>query len=209
METRDSHLRQTCNRRCNRRSFIAKSICSSLGIGMSSNLLFAAAKSSRIGEKPQEYLFNKLDELVDKYFSIFGTCSQTSFYALNEVFTLNAEEFVKALASMPGIALRGETCGAVIGSLVAIAMIYEEEIFDEERKRLSHEPSYRFCAEFEKEYGSTRCRDVIEHVTGKKDTIDKPEDYQPLGTEGVYYHCPAIIKKAVHLAAEIMLEKSG
>jgi len=209
METRDNYLKQACNNRCNRRSFIAKSICTSLGIGLSSSLLFTTAKPSQIGEKLQEDLLNKLDELVDKYFPVFGTCSQTSFYALNKVFNLDADEFVKALASMPGIALRGETCGAVTGSLQAIAMMFEEEIFDEERKRISREPSYRFCAEFEKEYGSTRCRDVIEHVTGKEYIIEKPEDYQLLGSEGVYYHCPAIIKKAVHLAAEIMLEKSG
>lgn len=120
METRDNHLKQACNNRCNRRSFIAKSICTSLGIGMSSGLLIAAAKSSKIGEKPQEDLLNRLDELVDKYFPILGTCSQTSFYALNKVFNLDADEFVKALASMPGIAFRGETCGAVSGSLERI-----------------------------------------------------------------------------------------
>jgi len=49
---------------------------------------------------------------------------------------------------------------------------------------------------------------VIEHVTGKEYNITKPEDYQLLGQEGVYNHCPAIIKKAVHLAAQIILEKS-
>jgi len=208
MKTTHNHLRPACSATCDRRSFIAKSICTSLGIGLSSGLIFAAAPLSSTGKKTDEEIFSALDELVDKYFPVFGTCSQTSFYALNKVFNLNADEFVKALASMPGVALRGETCGGVSGSLLAIAMMYEEEIFDEERKRLSREPSYRFCAEFEKEYGSTRCRDVIEHVTGKEYNITKPEDYQLLGQEGVYNHCPAIIKKAVHLAAQIILEKS-
>jgi len=160
------------------------------------------------GDKSKEEILKELDELVDKYLPRFETCSQTSFYALNKVFELNAEEFVKSLASMPGIALRGETCGAVSGSLLAIALAYEKEIFDDERKRLSREPSLKFCSKFEEKYGSTRCRDVIESVTGKKYNLTKPEDYRLLGEEGVYKHCPGIIKSALHVAAELILEKT-
>lgn len=208
MKTKKSPLIPICSNRCTRRSFIVKSIYTSLGIGLSTNMLQAAPSLLPVNKKQDEEIFKVLDELVDKYFNVFGTCSQTSFYVLNEVFQLEAEELVKALISMPGIALRGETCGAVSGSLMAIALAYEEEIFDEERKGLSREPSYRLCTEFEQEYGSTQCRDVIEHVTGKKYNITKPEDYEVLGQENVYVHCPAVVKKAVHIAAEIILEKT-
>ena len=110
---------------------------------------------------------------------------------------------------MPGIALRGETCGAVSGSLLGIALVYEDDnIYDKEKHGLSLEPSFSFCSKFESEFGSTRCRDVIEHVSGKKYNVAKPEDYELLGKEGVYIHCPAVIKKAVHIAAEIILEKT-
>lgn len=207
MKTFKNYVRPTCTNKCNRRSFIVKSIYTSLGIGLSTNLLQAVSPHNPTGINQDEEIYKALDELVDKYFPIFGTCSQTSFYALNKVFNLNADEFVKAFASMPGIALRGETCGAVSGSLMAIALVFEEDIFDEENKRLSREPSFSFCSEFEKEYGSTRCRDVIEHVTGKKYNVIKPEDYEVLGQEGVYSHCSAIVKKAVHIAADIILDK--
>jgi C_GCAxxG_C_C family probable redox protein len=208
MEKIQHNFKLSCTKKCNRRSFIVKSIYTSLGIGLNTSLLIAASPPCSPGKKQDEEIFKVLDELVDKYFPIFGTCSQTSFYALNKVFNLDADEFVKSLASMPGIALRGETCGAVTGSLLAIAMVYEEDIFDDARKRLSREPSYKFCTQFEKKYSSTRCRDVIEQVTGKKYPVNKPEDYSLLGPEGVYDHCPAIIKEAVHIAAELILEKS-
>ena len=207
MKTIQNCFKPICDGKCTRRSFIAKSICASIGVTFSSNLLLAESSRSIYVEKQENEVFKELDELVDKYFQKFGTCSQTSFYALNKVFNLNADEFVKSLASMPGIALRGETCGAVTGSLLAIAMVYEEDIFDDERKRLSREPSYNFCSQFEKKYNSTRCRDVIEQVTGKKYPVNKPEDYFLLGPEGVYDHCPAIIKEAVHIAAELILKK--
>ena len=208
MKKFQNYVSPACIKNCNRRLFIVKSIYTSLGIGLSTSLLQAIPTHRITGKNKDEEIYKTLDELVDKYFPIFGTCSQTSFYALNKAFDLKADEFVKALASMPGVALTGETCGAVSGSLMAIGLVFEEDIFDEEMKRLSREPSFSFCSEFEKEYGSTRCRNVIEHVTGKKYNVEKPEDYEVLGQEGVYSYCPAIVKKAVHIAADIILAKS-
>jgi C_GCAxxG_C_C family probable redox protein len=209
METIQHHLKPSCTKKCNRRSFIVKSIYTSLGIGLNSSLLVAASTPCSSGKKQDEEIFKVLDELVDKYLPIFGTCSQTSFYALNEAFNLKAEKFVKALAPFPGIALRGETCGAVSGCLSGIALVYEDDdIFNEEKHGLSLKPSFTFCSKFEMEYGSTRCRDVIENVTGKKYNVAKPDDYDLLRQEGVYSNCPSVIKKAVHIAAEIILAKS-
>jgi len=186
-----------------------KSIYSTLGISMYTSLYIPAFTSCTSNKKSKEEIFKQLDDLVDKYFPIFGTCSQTSFNALNETFNLKAKKVVKALASFPGIALRGETCGAVSGSLAAIALVYEEAIMkDKENRGLSLEPSFTFCSKFEIEFGSTRCRDVIEQVTKKQYDISKPEDYEILAQEGVYTNCPRVVKKAVHIAAEIILEKT-
>jgi C_GCAxxG_C_C family probable redox protein len=208
MTTNQNRFNPVCDGKCTRRSFISKSICTSIGVAFSTNLLLAGSSKSVVGMKQEEAIFKELDELVDEYLPKFHTCSQTSFYALNKVFNINADEFVKSLASMPGVASRGETCGAVTGSLLAIAMVYEEDIFDEEMKRLSSEPSYSFCSQFENTYSSTRCRNIIEHVTGKKYNLDKWEDYELLISEGVLIICPAIIKEAVHIAAKIILEKT-
>jgi C_GCAxxG_C_C family probable redox protein len=159
------------------------------------------------GTNNKEEIFRQLDELVDKYYPLYGTCSQCSFHALNEVFGLHAENIIKGLVSFPGIALRGETCGAVTGSLLAIGLVYEADNIDKERKRLSRAPSFKFCSEFEKEYGTTRCRDVIEHLTGKKYPVTKQEDYQLMYREGIFDLCPIVIKKAVKITAGIILEK--
>ena len=209
METIQHHLKPSCTKKCNRRSFVVKSIYTSLGIGLNSILLAASSTSCTSSIKQDKEIFKVLDELVDKYLPILGTCSQTSFYSLNETFNLEANKFVKALAPFPGMALRGETCGAVTGCLLGIALVYEDDdIFNIEKHGLSFEPSFSFCSKFEMEYGSTRCRDVIENVTGKKYNLAKPDDYDVLRQEGVYSNCPSVIKKAVHIAAEIILVKS-
>ena len=196
-----------CNGTCTRRSFISKSALGSVGF-----LLIPGAVVSNFhsysDQKNKEKIYKQLDELVDKYYSLYGTCSQSSFHALNDVFDLKAENIIKGLVSFPGIALRGETCGAVTGSLLAIGLVFEADNIDKERKRLSRAPSFKFCSEFEKEYGTTRCRDVIEHVTGKKYPVTKHEDYESMYEEGVFNLCPIVIKKAVKIAASIILEKA-
>ena len=202
-------LKLSCTNKCDRRSFINKSVCTSIGITLNTSLFISMLSSCSNHKKSKEEIFKQLDELVDEYLPVFGACSQTSFYALNQTFNLKADKLVKALASFPGIAFKGETCGAVSGSLLGIALVYEEDnSSDKEKQRLSKEPSINFCSRFEGEFGSTRCRDVIEHVTKKKYHISKPEDYEILAQEGVYKNCPGVIKKGVHIAAEIILEKS-
>jgi C_GCAxxG_C_C family probable redox protein len=199
--------RTVCNGTCTRRSFISKSTLGSMGFLL---ITGGAVSNSRFdhGNNNKKEIYKQLDELVDKYYPLYGTCSQTSFHALNEVFELKAVKIIKGLVSFPGIALRGETCGAVTGSLLAIGLVYEEDNIDEERKRLSRAPSFKFCSEFENEYGTTRCRDVIEHVTGKKYQVTKHEDYESMYKEGVFNLCPKVIKKAVRIAARIILEKA-
>ena len=53
-----------------------------------------------------------------------GNCAQTCFAILNEEYDLDGGQILKALTPFPGIALRGETCGAVIGSLMALGLVY-------------------------------------------------------------------------------------
>jgi len=70
------------------------------------------------------------------------------------------------------------------------------------------EPAIAFCSKFEREFGSTRCRDIIEGLTKKKYDLYKPKDYEVLRQEGAFAACTGLIKKSVHIAAEIILEKS-
>ena len=188
-----------------RRKFIGSASALALGsVAFGLNIPLGTIK-----KKSREEVYKQLDELVDRYLPVFGTCSQTSFYALNETFNLKADIIVKALASFPGIALRGETCGAVSGSLLGIALVYEvDKINDKVKQRLSLNPSTVFCSQFESEFGTTRCRDVIEHVTGKKYTVSKAEDYDTISKEGAFGHCSEVIKQALYNAADIIMEKS-
>ena len=57
-------------------------------------------------------------------FPHYGNCAQASFAVLQEEFNLDHADILKASGPFPGIALRGETCGAVIGCLMSLGLIF-------------------------------------------------------------------------------------
>jgi len=62
----------------------------------------------------------------------------------------------KALTPFPGIALRGETCGAVVGGLLALGIVYGRDTLDDWDGYLrSLRPGRAFCRAFEREFDST------------------------------------------------------
>ena len=205
MNTNRHQSVKSCKNKCNRRAFILKGSQLTAGIVLIPGLLNSS--NPNFQKQTKEEIYKKLDELVYKNFSVYGTCSQTTFSTLNQVFNLDADNIIKALASFPGIAMRGETCGAVSACLLGIALIYEKDSDSTERPKLSAGPSINFCTRFETEFGSTRCRDVIQKVTKKEYQISKPEDYGILAQEGALNNCPEVVKKAVHIASDIILEK--
>ncbi|MCD4710417.1 MAG: C-GCAxxG-C-C family protein [Bacteroidales bacterium] len=75
-------------------------------------------------QMPRDLVMKMLDQKVDHYMQLSHHCAQSSFIALKEQFGLNGEQVIKALTPMPGIAERGETCGAVTGPLMAMGLIY-------------------------------------------------------------------------------------
>lgn len=207
MKNLQKNCKQNASDQICRRKFLNKSLLFTTGIALIPVASASSLTKIIVSNKPNVDIFKQLDELVDKYYPVFRTCSQTSFCALNEVFNLESDNIIKALAPFPGIAARGETCGSVTGSLMAIALIYEDDNVLNSNKKLSLDPSISFCTQFENEFGSTRCRDVIEHVTKKKYDIYKRADYKIPEQEGAFKNCPNVIKQATHFAADIILKK--
>lgn len=52
-----------------------------------------------------------------------SNCAQSTIFALQEDFKAVNDIPMEALTVLSGIALRGETCGAVIGGLLALSML--------------------------------------------------------------------------------------
>jgi len=161
-------------------------------------------------EMPRDLVMKLLDQKVNNYMQISYNCAQSSFLALKEQFGLKGDDVVKALTPLTGIAERGETCGAVIGPLMAFGLIYgrgENRLNDWDIYRDSLIPSGKFCKLFEKEFGSTMCHDIQEEKFGRCFHLTNPKELEEFQEAGATDKCSAVVRSAVRIAAEIILEK--
>lgn len=162
-----------------------------------------------VGKDPGEEVFSQLEQKANEYLRTSGNCAQTSFLALKEQFGLGDGSVLKALTVFPGIALRGETCGAVVGSLMALSLVYGRDRLDDWEGFLrALRPARRFCRRFEQEYGSTMCADILKRLFGRSFNLADPAEAEEFEKSGGFEKCLAFpVGKAVRIAAEIIMEK--
>jgi C_GCAxxG_C_C family probable redox protein len=158
---------------------------------------------------PRALVHRLLDQKVDQYMQRSHHCAQSSFLALKEQFGLQGEEIVKALTPVTGIAERGETCGAVTGPLMVFGLIYgrnQNQLDNWDIYRESLVPSGKFCALFEKEYGSTMCHDIQNMKFGRCFHLTNPAELKEFQESEATEHCSAVVRKAVQIAADIIID---
>ena len=164
---------------------------------------------TKLRQMPRDLVMKLLDQQVDQYMQQSHHCAQSSFMALKEIFGLQGEQVVKALTPMPGIAERGETCGAVTGPLMALGLIYGRDIHqldNWESYQKSLVPAGGFCDLFEEEFGTTLCHEVQEGKFGRCFRLTDPGELQEFQNAGATEKCSEVVRKAVHLAAGIILD---
>ena len=137
-----------------------------------------------------------------------GNCAQTSFAILQDEFDLDGDRILRALTPFPGIALRGETCGAVIGSLMALGLEFGRDDLSDWRGYIGSLPSARrFCMRFEEENGSTNCATILEDKLGRNyDLADRTEALE-YASSGGPEACSEVVASAVMIASEAIQKK--
>jgi C_GCAxxG_C_C family probable redox protein len=158
---------------------------------------------------PADLVKKMLDQRVDQHMQRSHHCAQSSFLALKEQFGLDGDQVVKALTPMPGLAERGESCGALTGPLMALGLVYgrnEYQMDNWEAYQSSLVPAGSFFDAFEKEFGTTTCHGVQEVKFGKCFHLTDPEQLQEFQNAGATEYCSEVVRTAVGMAAEIMLE---
>jgi C_GCAxxG_C_C family probable redox protein len=155
----------------------------------------------------EEDILNQLERKAGDYEERSGSCAQGTLLALQEQFHLGDASTLKAATVMPGIALRGETCGAVIGSLMAIGLAYGRENLDDWEQLLrALRPARRFCRKFEEEFGSLMCRDVHKLMVGKSFNLADPAQAEEFAKAGGAKKCRVPCEKAARIVGEIIME---
>jgi C_GCAxxG_C_C family probable redox protein len=190
----------------NRRDFFKKSLACSACLASTS---FISEVLASAGDKTKEEILQELDQKVDDLMPEYGNCAQTSFGVLNKQFKLKAKKMIPALKPFPGIALRGETCGAVSGSMLAIGLYFESAKRKDSRQTTNTtQYASEFTTAFENEFGSTMCKGVQQHQYDRSyDLRDEKEkiEFMQAAASG---KCKEVVKRAVRFAGEIMIDNT-
>ena len=99
---------------------------------------------------------------------------------------------------------------AVTGSLLAIGF-YFEPLNQKEIKKIGSSSEYGelFFERFIKEFGSTRCKEIVKYQYGKYyDFRDPKEKKSFMEVSQKNGKCIEVVKKAVFIASDIILENS-
>jgi C_GCAxxG_C_C family probable redox protein len=121
--------------------------------------------------------------------------------------------FKAASALAGGIAGRGETCGALIGGLMAIGQVLgRESLEDIEQFRKAMIPATEMYLKFKETVGHTLCAEIHKILFGKSFKLYEEEDRKAFLTAGARgpEGCPGVGRKAAKIAASIILDlKAG
>jgi len=171
-----------------------------------------------LSESPKEEILDRVAKRAGDYEELSINCAQGTLAALQEEFNLGGgKDILKAATFMPGLVSRKETCGAVIGGLMALGLAFgKDKLSDPEYRtpqgmaeyRGNKQKAWRFCEEFKKEFGSAMCGDILPKIMGKKYDFMDPEEVKQFLEDGGAKKCRVPPEKAARIVAGILLEES-
>jgi C_GCAxxG_C_C family probable redox protein len=149
-----------------------------------------------------------IEERAKEILNISGNCAQSSFAALDEQFHLDSKDILKALTPSPGLALRGEACGAVVGTLMALGLVFGRDELNNQRGYLvSLSSARKFCTEFENQFGSTYCGKILQKKMGKSYNLSDPKESKDYLLDGGKEICGEVVAQAVMYASQLIEKK--
>ena len=146
---------------------------------------------------------NTIERLALTKLADTQNCAQSTFFALEQHFKLEGGPMLKALSPFPGIALRGETCGAVTGAMLALGLVFGTEEGSEDLSA-AFGPAREFCQRLEEAKGSLQCSELLEQGIGRSIDFTSPIEMLDYTASNGPAFCAGIVKSAVQIAAEII-----
>jgi len=141
----------------------------------------------------------------------FHGCAQITLKALQDTLGLtNIEVFKSASPLAGGVARSGEVCGALLGALLCVGMVFGRSRL--ERTDLSEdyakamEVACKIYDEFKEEFGTTICRELHKKLFGRVYNLRDPQDIKEFIESGSWNKCAEVMAKAAEIAARNIIK---
>jgi C_GCAxxG_C_C family probable redox protein len=160
------------------------------------------------GNDSREELLDKIEKEAHDYERDFHGCSRCVLKPLQDNLDLGDEASLKASTTLAaGVAMRGETCGALLGGLLAVGIATaSEDLKDVNALTNSLASGFRLARNVEKELGTTNCTKIQTDKLGRFYSLADPEQYKAFIEAGGYRECPKVVGKIARMTAEFILD---
>jgi C_GCAxxG_C_C family probable redox protein len=139
---------------------------------------------------------------------VYEGCARCVLHALQTHLHLGNGATIQASTALAGgVARMGETCGALIGGIMAIGLVLgREDLSDIGAYRKTMEASYRLYDRFRQEVGDTICHNVQSELFGRTFDFKVAHEAESWYEEDGLHRCPAVCAVGARLAAGIILD---
>jgi C_GCAxxG_C_C family probable redox protein len=154
-------------------------------------------------------ILDRVRKKAEEYEQVSQSCAKSSALAVMEEFGFGDIKVITALSPFPGIALTGETCGAISGSMTALALYFgKDDLLAFEANARLYGKCRKLIKRFEQELGTTKCRAIHENVIFGQyyDTADIAEGYPAFVSDKGFEKCGLPPGVGARIAAGIIIE---
>jgi len=159
----------------------------------------------------REELLERVERAALENEAEYHGCSQCVLKALQDNLNIGDILTLKSASALAtGVALMGDSCGALIAGVIALGIVNgREDLADFPALQASLAPARRLYRWFRNEFGSAICRDIQTSLFGRFFNLADPEEYKKAQEAGLYDRqsgCPKVVAKVARKTAELILD---
>ncbi len=153
----------------------------------------------------KQELLNRIEQSAYNYEREYHGCSQCTLLAIQDHLNVgDGATFRSASALAGGVALMGDSCGALLAGMMALGLVFgRQKLENFAELATSIPPAQMLYTRFKDEFGSCLCRDVMKSQLGR--FYDLVTEYDQFEKAGGYERCPTVVAKTARMAAELIL----
>jgi C_GCAxxG_C_C family probable redox protein len=143
-----------------------------------------------INKKKQ--ILDRVQTRAEEYEQVCRNCAKSSALAIMEEFGFGDITAITALSPFPGVALTGDTCGAISGGMAAFALYFgKDDLLAFEANARLYGKCRKLIKRFEQVLGTTKCREIHQNVIFGRyyDTSDITEGYPAFISDKGFEKC--------------------